>query len=58
MASAVSAIKEDELAKYQCQDKKCCHSDGVDFSKVCDSDNNPQNDQCSDYQTPDPASGM
>ena len=32
--------------------------DGVDFSKVCDADKNPQYDQCTDYQTPYPASGM
>ena len=51
------STEKDYAAKYDRQQEKKYHGNGIEFAEVCDANKDPYNDEKSDNETPYPASG-
>ena len=52
------AGEEDDLAQDQRKHEQCCHRQLVEPAQIGDAHRDPEDDQCADHQTPDPAADV
>ena len=50
--------EEDDLAQHQRKHEQCCHRQLVEPAQIGDAHRDPEDDQCADHQTPDPAADV